>query len=485
MKRFFTLICLLCPFVFVWAGDVTFDFSKSIPSGWTASVAPFGYETASRGAQWTANATLTLKGAKNVTAVTVVYSCNIASGNSLKVSVGGTSWGEVDMVKETLTEKQFTGTATDGDIVISITRSSKSVYISKVIVSGEVEGGEEGGDTTPDTGDLDDSYTYDEPTVVSASAGSYPFVQNNIKVTCPSGAVTDEYFSCYAGNSITFTATQNIRAVVVNGLLKKGFEAEVNNGEVTYVDASEEEVEDEPVLIINDIDAPSVTINCEKQMRCYSVEFYFTSDPEVVIDDSGVEDLDYTYEPTAVTALNITFDELQYSDYTSYLGYPCSDLYFVSDEFEMDLLVYTSTEEGTALAPGTYVITDTYEDGTVQASPGGNEDEDYPTYIATDFVYYEEYDVWGYNAAYYIVSGTLTVEEDPSGVKMTLTGTTYNGSTVNATYVGTPINADVEDAIAEVKTTSDNGVRKVVKDGHILIQKAGDLYNLQGMKIQK
>lgn len=338
-----------------------------------------------------------------------------------------------------------------------------------------------------------DEVTYAEPTVVTpsgvaaASNSAYSFEQNNITVECTTGAVSENYFSCYAGKSITFTATQNIRAVVVNGYVKKGFEAEVNNGEVNYVDASEGEVEDDPVLVIYDVNAPSVTIDCVKQMRCYSVEFYFTTDPDVTIggDDDDEEELNYSYEPTEKTTLDITFDEMLYTDYSEDAGFPILDLYFVSDDYEMDLYVYTSLAEGTVLAPGTYPITSTYEEGTVLASPGGNDEEDYPSFIAADFEYYEFYDAWGYNSAYYLVDGTLTVTEDAAGVKMTLEATTYNGSTVNATYLGAPIDYEVYVGLDSVKTTADAGVRKLLKDGRILIQKGNDLYTTQGIKVLK
>ncbi len=485
MKKFFTLLFALVA-MSAFADNLEYSFQTSVPSPWVASAEPNGYETSgsSRGAQWTTNATLTLSGAKSVTSVTVIYSCNIASGNSFEVSVGGSSWGTVDLVKETLSEKTFTGDATDGDIVISLTRTSKSIYISKVIVEGVVENEGGGGDVVDV--ELEEDYAYGEPTTSTVSGDlcsntAYSFIQNNVKVSATAGAQTETYFGCNAGCDITFTTTKLIKGVVINGYVKKDFAAEADNGTISYVDASEAEVEADPVVVLTDVDAKSVTISCVKQMRCYSVEFYFEANPEVTIDDAtGGEDdeegdYNYDWEPTEATTLDLTFDYLEYNDYTSELGYSCTEVYFSSDDYMLDLIVYVTGITETGIAPGTYEITNTYEDGTIQASPGGDDYYDYPSFLCTDF------DAEGYySTAYYLVSGTLTVSEDASGVKMVLDAKTYNGSTVKATYVGEVVND-----IKGVKTSSDNAVRKIVKDGKILIQKGDVLYNLQGMKVQK
>lgn len=504
MKKLFSTLCLLMlSLVFsigAQAEDIVYDFSSAIPSGWTSSVTPNGFETSgyARGAQFTASGTLTLKGLKDVSKIVILCSCNIDTGNSIAVSVNGKDWGTEALVKETDVEKTFTGAVATGDVVLSLTRGSKSIWIKTVTVTcgtatggGEGEGGEggEGGGTTTD---LDPSYTYAEPTVVSTPGAvgnnmPYEFVKNNIKVSCTTGAVTDTYFGCNAGATLTFTATKPIKGISIDGYVKKGFDVTVSAGDVEFLSDEETEIEDNPVVVIYDIDAKTVTLNCVKQLRCYNVSFYFEGNPEEEISGGGTGggdegDYNYDYEPDEATTLNITFDEMEYADYSDYFDYAYTDLYFISEDYEMELAVFSPSVSGTALAPGTYQITSDYAEGTVQASPGGDDMYDYPAYIATDFEYDEEYDAWYYNSAYYIVSGTLTVASDPAGVKMTLKGKTYKGTTVNASFIGQPTKyEEEEEGIATAKTDDKvPGVVKQIRNNQIIIRQANRTLDLQG-----
>lgn len=508
LHKVLSLVAFFALSLSAYASEVTYDFTSSIPAGWTASAKPNGFETTgtSRGTQFTTRATLTLAGVKNVTKVVVTCSSNIDSGNSLGVSVGGTLWGNEDLKKEVDVEKIFTGASASGDLVLSITRTSKSVYIKKVVVYGDIEGGNDDDDKKEDDGgndsQLDPNYTYSEPTVVVCSGAlgsnsSYQFVSNNILVSASTGAQTETYFSCNAGNTISFTATKNIKAVVVNGYVKQSFSATASSGVISYVDAVNDAVEADPVLIVKDVDSKTLTITCNKQLRCYNVNFYFEENPDVKIDgDSDNDDVDdgegddeegdftYEYESSLVTKLDITFDELNYVDYTEYMGYNLTDLYFVSDDYEMEMYVFAPSVSGTCVEPGTYEINSTYQEGTVQASPGGDDYYDYPTYLATDFEYDSESDAWYYNSSYYLVSGTLKVEKDPAGVKMTIDAKTYYGSTVHATFVGKAKTED-EDAIYDVSLKSENtSVSKFMQNGKLLIKKDGKIFNAQGIEIK-
>lgn len=505
MKKIFTIFSLLFVALVAFADQVTYDFSTSIPSPWSASVAPNGFETTNltRGAQFTKSAELTLKGASNVTKIVVVCSCNIASGNSMAVSVGGKSFGSEELTKENDMVKTFSGAAASGDIVISLTRSDKSIYIKSITVEGSVDGGNTGGGeggeggntgggttTGPTEKDLNTRYIYSEPTTikatdVTAAAGNnmpYAFIVNNILVQTSTGAITSTYFGCNAGNTITFTATKPIKGLTINGMVKKGFEADCDHGEILYVSDDEEDIELDPVLAILDIDSKSVTINCLKQMRCYSVDFFFDENPE--IETGGGGDYNFGWEPDEATNLTIAFDELEFEDYTEYLGFPCTDMIFSCDDFEMEVEAFMSAVEGTVLPVGTYEFNDTYEDGTLQASPGGDDEYDYPAYISTDFEYYEEYDTWLYNTAYYIVSGTMKVEKDPAGVKITIDAKTAKGSTVKASFVG-KAEGEVLDAINDVAVTDKAKNGKFMEDGRITIRKDGKTYTTAGLKLVK
>ena len=90
LHKVLSLVAFFALSLSAYASEVTYDFTSSIPAGWTASAKPNGFETTgtSRGTQFTTSATLTLAGVKNVTKVVVTCSSNIDSGNSLGVSVG-------------------------------------------------------------------------------------------------------------------------------------------------------------------------------------------------------------------------------------------------------------------------------------------------------------------------------------------------------------------------------------------------------------
>lgn len=490
--RFLAIAALTIIAMSASAKEFTYNFMNTLPSEWTSNPAPLAFESTSRGCQYTSSATLTLKGAKNVTKVVLTCSSNLAGKNTIALKVGGKAYGEtVTMGKETNVEKTFTGSAS-GDITIDITRVDKSVYISKIVVTADEIGSNTGGGDTPGTGtgegdtDLDPNYTYAEPTIITptgtiGSNTAYSFVQNNIRVDVSTGGQSESYFGCNAGNSITFTASKNIKAVVVNGYVKKEFEAQSTSGTIAYVDASEDAVETNPVLAITDVDSKTVTITCEKQMRCYSVEFYFVENPELGDDDWGDDEFNFDYEPNVATTLNITFTEMEAEDYSEYFGYEYTDLYFSSEEYEMEVAAFVPYNEETVLAPGTYEINDSYEVGTVQASPGGDDYYDYPTYIATGFQYDAEEDAWYYTQSYYVVSGTLTVSKVSNGTKFEINGKTAKGSTVNASYI-LPGNADaIHNAKQEEAKTA---VGKKILNGRVVIVNKEKVYDASGRRVE-
>lgn len=487
--------------VATFAADIVYDFSTSVPQPWVASVQPFGFETSGsmRGTQFnkaTPEAVLTLAGVKNVTKVTVTCSSNIADANSLSVSAAGQTWGTETFAKETNVDKTFSGAAATGDVVLDIKIADKSVYISKVVVTCDEAGGGSGetpGEIEPDDQNLDPNYEYAEPTIVwptddVSSNSAYSFVTNNIKVSTTVGAQTGDYFGCNAGQQITFTAAKPIKALVIHGYVKQGFEASCDHGEIMYVDASEDAVEANPVLVILDVDSKSVTISCVKQLRCYVAQVYFEENPDIEEgggDEWDDDELNYDYEPTEKSNLDITFDEMQYEDYTSFFGIPYTDMYFIGEEYEMELTAYVEAVPVTILPVGTYELNDSNENGTIEASPGGDDSYDYPSYIATDFEYYEEYQAWGYGAAYYLMNGTLTIANDPEGVRLTLEATTYNGSTVKATFVGCPDGDEeylegVNTVLAPIHTTDG----KHMTDGRITIRKGGKTYTTAGLRLR-
>lgn len=502
MKQFFTLFLMaLCSFA-AFADEVVYDFSTSVPQPWTCDVQPFGYETSGsmRGTQFnkaTPEVNLTLAGVKGVSKVVVTCSANIADLNTIGVSVADKAWGTETLTKETNVEKTFSGAAADGNLDIRFTIADKSVYVSKIVVTCDEAGTGEGGEVNPGGGEdvddeLDPDYEYAEPTVIwptdeVGSNAPYSFVQNNIKVSTTIGAQAYEYFGCNAGQQITFTAAQPIKAIAITGYVKQGFEASCDHGDIMYVDASEDAVEDTPVLAILDVDSKSVTISCVKQLRCYVVQVYFEENPNIEGGGEGGDEddeLDYSYEPTEKTSLDISFESVQYEDY-SILGYPYVDMYFISEEYEMELTAFADAVPMTMIPVGTYEISDTYEEGTIEASPGGDYNYDYPSYIAADFDYDEEYGYWGYGAAYYLMSGTVTVAEAPEGVKVTVDAKSYNGSTIKATFVGCPDgDEDLVDGINTVIAPAYSRDGKHFNNGRITIRKNGRTYTTAGLRLR-
>ena len=454
MKKIFTLfLCVIAALGTLQAAEITYDFSQGVPSSWTSSVNPFGVETASlaRGTQYTASATLTLKDVKQATKVVITCSTNVDKKNTLGVKVGGTTFGKDELLgKANDVELTYEGAATDGDLVITMTHAEKSIYIKKVVVtcgeatgSGNNGGGSEGKDD--DQPQLDPSYKYDEPTTITVSGASgsntaYSFVQKNILVNCTTGAQNDNYFGCNAGSTITFTATQEIKAVVIDGFIKKDFTATVDNGTIQYADASASDIEASPAVIVKGVNAKSVAITCAKQMRCYNVEFYFTTEPDVELGEGGDDDDDdddwleellkptYESEPTAKTTINLTLTQGMYANGEYEDGTPYTQ-FALSDETNAVLIAIIGE-----VKTGTYTINDSEEPGTALASAGGNLFADYPSYIGLNYNEEDEY----YESVYYLVSGTITVTKTGDALKIVINAKSYNGSTITVTYTGTP-----------------------------------------------
>lgn len=485
LKRGLLVLTMMCGVLGMQAGEVTYNFLSSIPSPWTASAKPNGYEATgeySRGTQFTTNATLTLSGVKDVTSVEIVCSSN-ESVNTLAVSVGGVKWGEVTLAKENHATKTFTGQSASGDLVITITRSKKSIWIEKVVVTGDVEGGNEGGDDNEEEEKLDENYKYGEPTAVKTPGAldsniKYSFVQNNVRVSTTTGALTDTYFGCNAGQTITFETTRAMKGLVVEGLVKKGFSAEADNGDIEFLTDDEEDIDGGIVLAVKNIDSKTVSITCEKQMRCYGVEIYFDENPEVDLGGGEEGDYNFDWEPEEKSTFNLVFDEIDYEDYSEYLGYNCVNIYLDNDDFELELMVFAPVAEGTVLAPGTYEISDSYEEGTVQASPGGDDEYDYPAVLMTGFTYYEDYDAWVYDTCYYLESGTLKVEVVEGGYQMTIDATSHYGSTLHGVFTCGEGTYGIETPQADVNETSS----KVLLNGQVVIRHQGKHYSVNGVE---
>lgn len=201
---------------------------------------------------------------------------------------GGVSTSNLDLVTDT-----WSGSTSS----VTFTLGAGQRIINRIVVNGDGSEdepsvpGTPGTPDTPDTpdtpGTLDPDYTYAEPTIITAPSttvqgDAYTFISNNIQVSSTKGALSDSYFSAHAGFAITFTATKDIKGIAINGMVKKGFTATADHGKINYL-TPDEDTDANPVVVITDIDSKSVTISCDKQLRCYSVSVYFNENPDATI----------------------------------------------------------------------------------------------------------------------------------------------------------------------------------------------------------
>lgn len=250
------------------------------------------------------------------------------SASNGKLVSGGTSTSKDDAVTDV-----WTGTATS--VTFTLGDSGQRV-ITSLVVNGDGSTNP-GGNDNPGSGDesseLNPDYKYSEPTVIgvpnkTVQGEAYSFISNNIEVSCSTGAISTGYFSAHADNTLTFTATQPIKGIEINGLVKKGFTATASAGEISYVSPSSD-TEAEPVVVLTDINNKTVTITCNKQLRCYSVKVYFEANPEATINGGGSSssEVSLTYDAADVV-YEIEWSEIfEENNYSIYL-YNESDPYY-------------------------------------------------------------------------------------------------------------------------------------------------------------
>ena len=244
------------------------------------------------------------------------------SANTGSLVSGGTSTSSTDFKTD-----KWIGSAANVTFTLG---STGQRIITRVVVNGTGNettdpGTDPSNPTDPTDPDLpstlDPNYTYDEPTEVAVpnnmtvQGDAYWFIDNNIQVSCTKGAVNGSYFSAHAGFEMTFTATQPIKGVVINGFVKKEFSATVNHGKISYLTPSEDS-DGTPVVVITDVDSKSVTVSCVKQLRCYSVEVYFDSNPDAVVSGGSSN-------PGSSSTEDLTFDSAEAvyeSDYVDWIG---------------------------------------------------------------------------------------------------------------------------------------------------------------------
>ena len=140
----------------------------------------------------------------------------------------------------------------------------------------------------------------------------------------------------------------------------------------------------------------------------------------------GDEIYTYDYESDEVQTLTPTFDELGIVPFQVQMSeevtLPFVNMLFENEEQDKELCLQfiADFDANTVVAPGVYPIDTLLAVGHIVASCGGDEDNDYPSYLITDYREDDEYAYWN---SFYLVSGTVTVAADPTGVKVVVDGT--------------------------------------------------------------
>ena len=423
MKKLFTLILGLVCTLYATAATFTFTSAESVTQttdGYTVKIekgsgnnAPAYYDN---GLRLYASNTITISGT-NLTNIELTFSMQGSkayadlTANQGSLVSGGASTSQTDLKTDT-----WTGNATSVTFTLG---ASGQRLINKIVVNGDgSEGGNTGGGnenpsgpTDPDSPSLNPDYNYAEPTVVkvpsiTVQGAEYTFIDNNIEVSCTKGAITDSYFSAHAGFAMTFTATKNIKGIVINGFVKKDFTATADHGKISYLTPSEDK-EANPVVVITDVNSKSVTIDCVKQLRCYNVEVYFDENPEATV--SGA--------PGSGEEITLNFDSadaVYESEYAEMIGEP-NYLIFLYNESDPEipyfaLDIYPVSKDDLA---GTY----TWDDWNLG-----------------DYTYY----AYGYNEedVTWIEGGEVTITK--SGTNYTISGSILcdNGNTYNISFTG-------------------------------------------------
>lgn len=461
MRKIFTLFAL-CAAISLSAATV-FDYSSSVAEqtkdGYTVSLSkakgstdPSVYDN---GVRLYAKNTITITG-QDITKVEVTFAKQGSKPYStLSASVGDlVSGGESSSNDDPKTD---IWTGSTNTLVLTLGESGQRL-IRRIVINRS--DGEVIDDPMPDPGtvdpitptELDENYVYTDtafvltPTLAEPLTGSaYSFVDNNIKVDCSMGAIFESYFACHAEKDITFTATKEIKGIVIKGFVKKDFSATSSVGNISFATTNNKDgLTADPVVVITDIDSKSVTIHCLKQLRCFEVRVFFAENPEdqIVGGGSGGE----------VIELNYNAGEAYYYPEYSIEGLFYNYIVALWNEANEDIFVgldiYTD-EEG--VLEGEY----SYGDGSLSEYA-------YYQYGAGD----EDY--------YFITDGAVTItKEDDETYTVSGYITCEDGNTYEFSYTGPlPIVEEGDD---------DEGVENIF----VPLDKTLPMYDIQGRPVDK
>jgi hypothetical protein len=216
---------------------------------------------------------------------------------------------------------------------------------------------------------------------------------------------------------------------------------------------------------------PDGVITAEANVICSNAIYYhikMTSEYNTHLDyDEPELEVDRTY----TTEDNVTIDDQTAQNDYIYLELTAAD---GSDGAAFFFYVEEADEE-TIIPVGTYTIDYSEDYGTVQANPGVQGNGVWPSFYAEKLE-----DGSLVVPLWLIVGGTVDVSKDKNGY-MHLEVNAYNsyGVTVHIAYDGTPIGAGVENI-----TTEQTAAEKVLKNGHLLIIRNAETYNVVGQAVK-
>lgn len=191
---------------------------------------------------------------------------------------------------------------------------------------------------------------------------------------------------------------------------------------------------------------------------------------------SRVMDPAYRYDSEA--DLEKEFTEILVADSTASYGIldialSTTDLTTTGTGYEAEIYLFAeAAAEGSIIPAGVYPINSTREFGTVMASTGYINGYDMPLYV-------NEYEEKQYADSWYVVSGTVTVTYENNILELTVEGTNYMGASVYLHYMG-----NAPTGIEEVVVDGVEGVKKQLIDGHMVIVKDGQAFNVLGARVK-
>lgn len=299
--------------------------------------------------------------------------------------------------------------------------------------------------TAPDTVIEKTAYTLSEQGItISVSYGSaYP-------ASLSYNHVGQTYFACHANSSITFSAEQPMKGLAINGWVKKNFSATCDKGDIDYLSDDYDDSTGEPVLTISDIDSTSVTIHCDNQLRCFSVEVYFSENPG----ELAGEVMD-TVHFTAVTA-----EAADYSEDTtySYEGHYSYWLQLVPAETypQVWLDMYSAVKGDLS---GTYSLYD---------------------YNVGDYTYVQlSAETWDYE---YVYDQQFTITKTGNGYHIEGYVIADNDIQYEFVYDG-PVSIQGEEEAVETVLPEEK-TAKILRNGQIIILRGDKQYTILGAELQ-